>query len=87
MQIAFFVVTLVAMYLLLVRPQQQRVKQHQAFVNNLSVGDDVVTAGGLVGTVIRLREDELEIRTPGGVELTLVRSAISHSVMEKVDND
>ncbi len=54
------------MYFLLIRPQQKKVKEHQKMVTNLRRGDQVVTAGGLIGKVSKVKEDneiEVEIAT------------------------
>ena len=51
----------VIFYLLLIRPQQQKVKEHQKLLSALRRGDKVVTAGGLIGTVARIAPDESEV--------------------------
>ena len=48
----------VIFYFLLIRPQQKRIKEHKAMVNALNRGDQVITAGGLVGKIERLLDDE-----------------------------
>ncbi|MBT6533197.1 MAG: preprotein translocase subunit YajC, partial [Marinovum sp.] len=55
------------MYFLLIRPQQKKVKQHQAMVTALRRGDQVVTQGGLIGKVVKVKEDnELEVELSEG---------------------
>ncbi|MDA9061302.1 preprotein translocase subunit YajC, partial [Planktomarina temperata] len=48
-------------YLLVFRPQQKKMKEHQSMVNNLAKGDEVVTAGGLIGKVTKVKADSNEI--------------------------
>ncbi len=64
-------------YLLLIRPQRQRMKQHQQMVANLRRGDRVVTAGGLIGTVTRVYDDEAMVELADGVRVRVVRATIS----------
>ncbi|TRD20793.1 preprotein translocase subunit YajC [Palleronia caenipelagi] len=67
------------MYFLLIRPQQKKVKEHQKMVEALRRGDQVVTAGGLVGKVVKVREDgEVEVEIAEGVKVRVVKSTIAH---------
>ena len=69
------------MYFLLIRPQQQKVKQHQAMVAALRRGDQVVTGGGLLGKVTKVRDDgEVEVEIAPGVNVRVVRSTITSVV-------
>lgn len=54
---------LVVMYFILIRPQRKKEKKVQEMRNNLQVGDEVTTAGGIIGRVVSLREDTLVIET------------------------
>ncbi len=68
----------VIMYFLLIRPQQKKVKQHKAMVAALRRGDQVVTQGGLIGKISKLKDDtEVEIEIADGVRVRAVRSTIS----------
>ena len=66
------------MYFLLIRPQQQKLKKHQEMVAALRRGDQVVTQGGLIGRVIRVKdgENEAEVEVAEGVKLRVVQSTI-----------
>ena len=58
------------MYFLLIRPQQKKVKEHQAMVGAVRRGDQVVTQGGLIGKVTKVKEDnELEVEIADGVKV------------------
>ena len=81
MELLFPLVLLGAMWLLLLRPQQQRVKRHRALLATLAVGDDVVTAGGILGRVVRLDDQRVELEVAPGTVLTVVRQAISQKVV------
>ncbi|MBW3668896.1 MAG: preprotein translocase subunit YajC [Actinobacteria bacterium] len=71
------------MWLLLVRPQQQRVRRQRELVANLEVGDRVVTIGGIVGTVLALTDEEARIEVAPGTVLTLLRAAVSRTLDEQ----
>ena len=64
-------------YLLMIRPQQRRVKEHQVAINAIKKGDEVVTAGGIRGRVIKVRDDEVEVEIAQGVKVRIVKSTIS----------
>lgn len=67
------------MYFLLIRPQQKKVKQHQKMVEALRRGDHVVTAGGLVGKVTKVREDgEIEVELAENVKVRVIKSTIAN---------
>jgi preprotein translocase subunit YajC len=65
-------------YFLLIRPQQQRVKAHQQMVEAVRRGDTVVTAGGLVGKVAKVKDDgEIMVEIADNVQVRVVRSTLS----------
>ena len=57
------VLILVVFYFFLIRPQKKREKETQEMRNSLEVGDEIVTVGGIIGTVVSMREDQLVIET------------------------
>ncbi len=69
----------VIFYFLLLRPQQQRVKQHREMVANIRRGDVVVTGGGIVGKVTRVKEGdaEIEVEIAENTRVRLMRGTIS----------
>jgi preprotein translocase subunit YajC len=67
----------VIFYMLMIRPQQQRVKQHQAAINAVKKGDEVVTGGGIRGKVTKVSDDEAEVEIAQGVKIRVVKSTIS----------
>ena len=65
----------VIFYFFLIRPQQKKVKEHKIMVENLKRGDQVITSGGIVGTVERVMEnDKLEIQISENVKVEIVKS-------------
>ena len=68
----------VIFYFLLIRPQQKRIKEHKAMVEALARGDNVVTAGGIVGKVARIIDgDKAEIQISDNVTIQVIKSTIS----------
>ena len=61
----------------LIRPQQKQKKEHQNMLDNLAVGDKIVTIGGIKGKVIKLKEDNVRVRVSSNVDIDFVKSAIS----------
>ncbi len=73
------------MYFLLIRPQQKKVKEHQAMVSALRRGDQVVTQGGIIGKVVKVKDDnELELEVADGVKVRVVQSTIA-TVISKTE--
>src|SRR5690348_9570503 len=67
-------------YVLMIRPQQRRVKEHQASINAVKKGDDVITGGGIRGRVTKVTDDEAEVEIAQGVKVRVVKSTITHVV-------
>ena len=78
-------VTFGLMWLLLIRPQQRRMRQHQAVVASLRPGDEIVTAGGLYGTIISVDEETLAVEVAPGIVLRVLRSAVSQRIAPPED--
>jgi preprotein translocase subunit YajC len=72
-----FILIFVIFYFLMIRPQQQRVKQHQAAIAAVKKGDEIVTGGGIRGRVTKVTEDEAEVEVAQGVKIRVVKSTIS----------
>ena len=64
-QILPFVLLIVVFYFVLIRPQRKRDKETQRMRNNLQVGDEIVTVGGVVGLVVSIKEDTVVVETGG----------------------
>jgi preprotein translocase subunit YajC len=87
MQMAPLVLLFGIFYFLLIRPQQQRVKKHQEMVNAVRRGDTVVTAGGLIGRVAKVKDDgEIMVDIADNVQVRIVKSTLA-DVRKRADND
>ncbi len=79
----FFLVAIVAVfYLMLIRPQQRRAKQHQQLVSSIGTGDRVVTIGGIHGTVDSIDEDTIRIEVAPGTVITMSRASIAKRLLD-----
>ena len=75
----------VIFYFFLIRPQQKRAKDHLAMVANLKRGDEVITSGGIIGTVDRVMEDDrIEIILCENVKVQVIKSTIT-SLLKKIE--
>ncbi|MEM1003974.1 MAG: preprotein translocase subunit YajC [Pseudomonadota bacterium] len=74
------------MYFLLIRPQQKKMKEHQAMVEAVRRGDQVVTQGGVIGKVSKVKEgdNEIEVEIAEGVKVRVVKSTIAQ-VLNKTE--
>ena len=74
------------MYFLLIRPQQKKLKNHQAMVAALRRGDQVITQGGIMGKVTKVKDDdsEIEVEIAEGVKVRVIRSTIA-TVVNKTE--
>ena len=67
----------VIFYFFLIRPQQKRVKEHKIMTQNLKRGDEVITSGGIIGTVDRVLEDDrIELNISDGVKVQVIKNTI-----------
>jgi preprotein translocase subunit YajC len=83
----FLPLLLILMYVLLIRPQQQRVRQQQALVSSIDVGDEVVTVSGIVGHVEAIEEDRVYIEVAPGVTIAMLRQALGRKVEHPTEAD
>jgi len=65
------------MYFLMIRPQQKRLKEHQAMVAAIRRGDTIVTSGGIIGKVAKVEDQELQVEIAEGVKIKILRSTVS----------
>jgi len=70
------VLMFVVLYFVMIRPQMKRQKEHRAMIDALARGDEVATAGGLVGRVSKLGDTYLSLEIAQGVEIQVQRSAV-----------
>lgn len=73
------------MYFLLIRPQQKKAKEHANMVSNLRRGDNIITQGGIVGKVAKVKEDgEIEVEIADGVKVRVIKSTVA-TVISKTE--
>ena len=78
----FIIVILILMWFLLIRPQRRRQQDSQRLIDSLEVGQEIVTAGGLYGTITALEEDEAHVEIADGVDVRVAKRAIAGVVSE-----
>jgi preprotein translocase subunit YajC len=74
----FPIVLIAIMYFLMIRPQMKRSKEHRAMLDKLSVGDEVITNGGIAGTVRSIGESFIHVEVANGVELRVQKGAVAN---------
>jgi preprotein translocase subunit YajC len=77
--LVYFAIIAIAFFVLIVRPQRRRLAAHRAFVASIGVGDEVVTTGGVFGTVQALDDDRVDLEVAPGVVIGVARAAIAQS--------
>ncbi len=68
---------IVAFFFLIVRPQRRQMAARRALIASLEVGDEVITAGGLFGTILEISDTELQVQVADGIILKFAREAVS----------
>jgi preprotein translocase subunit YajC len=66
----------VVLYFVMIRPQMKKQKEHKTMIDSLAKGDEVATAGGVLGKVAKLGDSYLSLEVASGVELQVQRSAV-----------
>lgn len=67
---------LVVMYFFMIRPQKKQEKELAEMRDNLTVGDEIITTGGIVGSVIIIKDDKIMLETGNGSKITVLRSSV-----------
>jgi preprotein translocase subunit YajC len=82
-----FLISLVLMvgifYFLLIRPQQRRVRQQRDLVDSLGVGDEVVTIGGMFGTIFEMNDESVTLDVGSGTRIRFVKQAIARKFVRE----
>lgn len=71
------VLLLVVMYVLMIRPQRQRQRDHQSLLEGAGVGDDILTTGGIYGTIVRAEGDDVVVEIAEGLNVHMTRRGIA----------
>ncbi|WP_226550368.1 preprotein translocase subunit YajC [Celeribacter naphthalenivorans] len=81
MQFAPLILIFAIMYFLMIRPQQKKMKEHKAMIEAVRRGDEVVTAGGIMGKVVKVREDGfVEVEIADGVKVKVQKATLANVV-------
>ena len=76
----FPVILIAIMYFLMIRPQMKRQKEHKAMLDKLAKGDEVITSGGIAGTVVGLSDAFITVEVASGVQLRVQKGAIASAL-------
>ncbi len=76
----FMLVMFGAMYFLMIRPQQKRMKEHQSLISGLKNGDEVVTSAGIIGTISGMSEKVVTLEVSKNVQLKILKSQVNQVV-------
>ena len=86
-----FLISLVLMvaifYFLLIRPQQRRVRQQRQLVDSLRIGDEVITIGGMFGTILEMDDETITLDAGGGTRLRYLRQAVARKFVEETETE
>jgi preprotein translocase subunit YajC len=72
-----FILVFVIFYLLIVMPQKNRQKKHQNMVEQLKPGDQIITSGGIYGTIMGVQPDRIELKVSANVKIDITKSAVA----------
>jgi preprotein translocase subunit YajC len=81
------VLMLGVMYVLMIRPQRQRQAQQQSMIDGANVGDDVLTTGGIYGTITEAEDDDIVVEIAKGITVHMTRRGIAAVLPPEEDED
>ncbi|MBJ7308375.1 MAG: preprotein translocase subunit YajC [Acidimicrobiia bacterium] len=82
MSFIIIIVLFVIAWVVLILPKQRELKRHNAFVQSLAVGDEVMTGSGIYGTLVEIDEATVLLQVAPGVELKIARRAVASQVVD-----
>ncbi|MEJ6512517.1 MAG: preprotein translocase subunit YajC [Actinomycetota bacterium] len=82
MSFIIIIVLFVIAWVVLILPKQRELKRHNAFVESLAVGDEVMTGSGIYGTLVEVSEAKVLLQVAPGVEIKIARRAIASQVVD-----
>ena len=83
--LVYFAVILLAFFVLIVLPQRRRTTAHRQLLGSLKVGDEVITIGGILGTIRELSDEKIELEVAPDVVITVARNAIAQMAQPFAD--
>jgi preprotein translocase subunit YajC len=84
-QLLVIAATFFVLWLLCIRPQQRRVRQHQALVATLEPGDEVILTAGVYGRIVELGPEDMTLTVAPGVDLKVARQAVLRKVEDATE--
>jgi preprotein translocase subunit YajC len=81
------VLLLVVMYVLMIRPQRQRQRDQQSMIDGAGVGDDILTSGGIYGTITRAEGDDVVVEIAEGIDVHMTRRGIAAVLPPEEDDE
>jgi preprotein translocase subunit YajC len=81
------VLLLVVMYVLMIRPQRQRQRDQQSMIDGAGVGDDILTSGGIYGTITRAEGDDVVVEIAEGIDVHMTRRGIAAVLPPEEDEE
>ncbi|ACX52384.1 preprotein translocase, YajC subunit [Ammonifex degensii KC4] len=85
--ILWLVAIIALFYFLLIRPQQVRQRKHQEMLKALKVDDRVVTIGGIIGTIAKIKEDTVILRVADNVRIEILKQAIAQVLSQAEEGE
>jgi len=85
--IVYFLILAVAFFFLIVLPQRRRSQALNSFIASVQVGDEIITAGGIFGTIVAMDVDTVEMQIAPGVVITVAKRALAQAVPPPADGD
>ena len=88
LQLVPFILIFVVFWFFLIRPQRKKQQQHEEMLDNLNIGDSIVTIGGIKAKIIKIKDDSVRLRISPEVDIDVMKNAISRlDEAEKEDNE
>lgn len=78
----FIALLMVIFYFLLIRPQKRRMEAQRALIASVEEGDEIVTMGGILGTVQSVEDDEMQLEIAPGTSIRILRSAVARKLVD-----
>ncbi len=85
MQMLPLVLMFAAMYFLLIAPQRKKQKEHEKMLGGLKAGDEIITTGGIYGTITSVKEDRFIVRVGDNTQKLEIGKGFVHALVKKTD--
>ncbi|MEW5951702.1 MAG: preprotein translocase subunit YajC [Elusimicrobia bacterium] len=82
MQMVPFILMIVIFYFLLIRPQQKQMKERKQMLDSLKAGDKIITGAGMIGTIISLNADKIEVEISKNVKVNFLKNSVAGLLKE-----